>query len=272
MSYTLPEAVTRWSSQIAKASAEFGVPASLIAGVMMQECPSGNPSEIGGVGEVGLMQIRPETARDVGITNLYDPLDNIRCGTKYLKQLLNKYNGNVTAALTAYNSGMGTVAKYGVDYLVNKYGYATKVLRYADNQLNNLNTSNVTDVVGTAARSSGSTLESSGSNETIQVFVAESEKNIKRWGILQYFEQIDTPSLGQNKADALLKIYNRKTRSLTIRDAFGNPEVRGGSMIPVQLDLGDYIANSYFIVDKVVHKFSKDSHTMDVTVEGAYDE
>lgn len=271
MSYTLPSDVTRWSNYIAQASAEYGVPASLIGAMIMKES-GGNPDDVGTSGEIGLMQMLPATAQEWGVTNLYDPLDNIRGGTRYIKYLLNKYNNNVTTALTAYNSGMGSVSKYGVDYLVNKYNYAPSVLAMADNQLGTLNASNVTDISGNAARASGTTLESTGSNETIQVFVAESEKNIKRWGILQYFEQVDTPSLGQAKANALLQIHNRKKRTLTIKDAFGNPDVRGGTLIPIQLDLGDYIANSYFLVSKVVHKFSKDSYTMDVTVEGAYDE
>ena len=269
MSYTLPDTVTRWGSIINQVAAEQSVPASLIAAIIDVES-SGNPNDVSSTGAVGLMQLMPGTAAEVGCTDRYDPLQNVRGGTKYIKNMLNMFNNDVAKSLTAYYAGPGNVQKYGIrsDWAF----YSQRVLSRSDNQFSGSNPQNVTDINGTAARATGNTLESSGSNETIQVFVAESEKNIKRWGILQYFEQIDTPSLGQNKADALLKIYNRKTRSLTIRDAFGNPKTRGGSMIPVQLDLGDYIANSYFIVDKVVHKFSKDSYTMDVTVEGAYDE
>lgn len=269
MSYTLPSSVTRWTSQINQASAKYGIAPSLIAAVIDQES-SGNPNDQSSAGAIGLMQLLPSTASWIGYSgSLWDPLTNIMTGTKYLKYLLNKYNNDVTKACTAYFAGPGNVDRYGTAKWV---WYANSVLRKADNQLSSSNATNVTDITGTAARAGGNTLESSGTNETIQVFVAESKTNIGRWGILQYFEQIDTPSLGQNKADALLKIHNRKTRKLTIKDAFGSPTVRGGSLVPVKMDLGDYIANSYFLVDKVVHKFSKDSYTMDVTVEGAYDE
>lgn len=271
MSYTLPDSVTRWGNIINQVSAEQGVAASLIAAIIDVES-SGNPNDVSSTGAVGLMQLMPATAEEMGCprNQRTDPLLNVRAGTKYIKKMLNMFNNNVAKALTAYYAGPYNVQKHGIrsDWAF----YSQRVLSRSDNQFSGSNPTTVTDINGTAARATGNVLESSGSNETVQVFVAESDANIKRWGILQYFEQIDTPSLGQNKANALLKIYNRKTRSLTIRDAFGNPEVRGGSMIPVKLDLGDYIANSYFIVDKVVHKFSKDSYTMDVTVEGAYDE
>jgi hypothetical protein len=108
-------------------------------------------------------------------------------------------------------------------------------------------------------------------NETIQIFTASSPEKINEWGLLRYFEKVDTPSIGQNKADALLKLYNRKTRELKVSGAFGDMSVRGGTLIPVQLYLGDISANNFMLVEKVVHKFDKDHHTMDLTLEGGWE-
>lgn len=103
-----------------------------------------------------------------------------------------------------------------------------------------------------------------------QVYTANSPSRIKEWGMLRYFEKVDNPSIGQNKADSLLKLYNKKTRELKVTGAFGNIEVRGGTMIPVMLDLGDSTISNYMLVDKVAHKFDKDYHSMDLTLEGSW--
>lgn len=112
--------------------------------------------------------------------------------------------------------------------------------------------------------------DKSGTPEKIQVYHAQSKDSIKKWGLLRYFEEISTPSIGQNKAATLLELYNRKTRKLTVSDAFGDPNVRAGTLIPVKLDLGDVEANNYMLVEKVKHKFTKDTHMMDLELEGAW--
>ena len=106
----------------------------------------------------------------------------------------------------------------------------------------------------------------------IELYTSFNENRIKQWGLLRYFEEVKNKTIAQNKANALLKLYCRKSRELKITGAFGNINVRGGTLIPVQLNLGDIIANNYMLVEKVTHKFDKDHYTMDLTLEGAWDE
>ena len=110
-----------------------------------------------------------------------------------------------------------------------------------------------------------------GDDNTIQIFTASSEARIREWGTLRYFEEVDNPTSAQNKANALLNLYNKKTRELTIDGAFGDVTVRGGTLIPVKLNLGDINVNNYMLVEKVTHKFNKDHYTMNLTLEGAWE-
>lgn len=108
-------------------------------------------------------------------------------------------------------------------------------------------------------------------NQPTKYYTASSDSNIQRWGTLRYFEKVDNKTIAQNKANSLLKLYNKRTRSLKISKAFGDVTVRGGTLIPVKLNLGDVMVNNYMLVQKVTHNFEKDYYTMDLTLEGAWE-
>lgn len=101
-----------------------------------------------------------------------------------------------------------------------------------------------------------------------EIYIAQDSSHINQWGVLQYFETVDEKVNAQARAQALLKLYNQKTRSLSIKGVFGDVRVRGGSLVAVSLNLGDIIVNSYLLVEKVKHSFKESLHTMDLSLRG----
>lgn len=101
-----------------------------------------------------------------------------------------------------------------------------------------------------------------------EIFIAQDGQHMNDWGVLQYFESIDNPTGAAEKANALLKLYNQKTRHLTIKNALGDVRVRGGTSLVVSLNLGDVVANNFMVVHNVKHKFKENEHLMDLTLIG----
>ena len=100
------------------------------------------------------------------------------------------------------------------------------------------------------------------------VYIAQDSENMAAWGVLQYYDTLQEGENGQTKVDALLELYNKKTRRLSIQNALGDCRVRAGSMLPVILDLGDVKLQNLMLVEKCTHKFNLDEHFMDLTLRG----
>jgi soluble lytic murein transglycosylase-like protein len=94
-----------------EAAARYKIDPQLIKAVMQAESAF-NAMAVSPVGALGLMQLMPDVAKELGVTDPMDPRQNIMAGSKYLKQLLDSHKGNVRLALASYNAGPGNVAKY----------------------------------------------------------------------------------------------------------------------------------------------------------------
>lgn len=101
-----------------------------------------------------------------------------------------------------------------------------------------------------------------------EVYIAQSGENINQWGVLQYYDTLKEGENGQAKADALLELYNTKTRTLSIKDALGDVRVRAGSMVVVMLNLGDINVKNLMLVEKCKHEFKESQHLMTLTLRG----
>jgi len=100
------------------------------------------------------------------------------------------------------------------------------------------------------------------------IFIAQDGANINAWGVLQYFDTLKEGENGQEKANALLSLYNAKTRKLRISKAFGDIRVRAGTMPVINLNLGDISLRNHMMVERAVHTFNKDEYFMDLTLRG----
>ncbi len=126
----LMERIGKFDEIIKKASSEFNVPEELIKAIIAVES-SGNALAISPKEAKGLMQLVDSTAQFVGVKNVWHPVENIYGGVKYLRYLLDKFNGDIKLALAGYNAGPENVLKFdGIPPFPETIEYVSKVVRY----------------------------------------------------------------------------------------------------------------------------------------------
>lgn len=102
----------RFNSLVEQAAREHEVDEALLRAVIAVES-NYDPNAVSHRGAVGLMQLMPQTARRYGVTNLYDPAQNIRGGARYLRDLMRRFNNDLDLTLAAYNAGENAIAQHG---------------------------------------------------------------------------------------------------------------------------------------------------------------
>ena len=110
--YAAPEQSSSFDELITRYASNNGVRRDLVRAVIQVESAF-NPAALSNKGAMGLMQLMPATARQLGVRNAFDPVENIRGGVAYLRQLLDRYSGDERLALAAYNAGPGAVDRNG---------------------------------------------------------------------------------------------------------------------------------------------------------------
>lgn len=101
-----------------------------------------------------------------------------------------------------------------------------------------------------------------------EIFIAQDGENINAWGVLQLTDDIGENENGKAKADALLKLHNRKTRKLHINKVFGDVRMRGGATVGVQMYLGDLTVANFMMIETVKHTFKESDHRADLKLIG----
>ena len=136
--------LARLAPLIEDAASRHQVPVELICGVILQES-GGQCRAVSHAGARGLMQLMPATARRFGVKDSFDPSQNIEGGTRYLRWLIDRFDGNIELALAGYNAGEHNVEKYGnkippfketKQYVPNVLGYTQSLIDIFQAQIN----------------------------------------------------------------------------------------------------------------------------------------
>ncbi len=123
-----PQLMKKYDKIIETAALKYDIPADLVHSIIQTES-NYNSQAISPKGAIGLMQLMPETAKEYGVENLYDPKENIEGGVKYLRDLIKLYNKKTNLVLAAYNAGQEAIKKYkGIPPYPETKNYIEKVM------------------------------------------------------------------------------------------------------------------------------------------------
>lgn len=102
-----------------------------------------------------------------------------------------------------------------------------------------------------------------------EIYIAQDSRNINNWGVLQYFDKVDENTNPKVKAESILKLKNRKKRTLQLKEVLGDIRVRAGTSVMVLMrKLGDISIQQYMLVEKAKHVFKNDEHYMTLDLRG----
>ena len=112
-----------------EAGHKYGIDPNLLAVQAFKES-RWNPRAVSRAGAEGIMQLKPKTARSLGVADSFDPRQNILGGAKYMRELLDRFDGDVTMALAAYNAGWVAVSKAGPNATTEATEYVATIAKY----------------------------------------------------------------------------------------------------------------------------------------------
>lgn len=107
-----PDRYSRYDEYIHEAAGLYQIPVALIRAIIRVESDF-DPRVVSAMGARGLMQLMPQVVKDMGVTDVHDPRENILGGTRLLRVLANRYEGDLVRTIAAYHAGMGSMARYG---------------------------------------------------------------------------------------------------------------------------------------------------------------
>ena len=195
------------------------------------------------------------------------PVGNI-CDTKW--RIASKVERNISFLEMMQNALDDTLTNTGELYVLYDENGKLTLKHLADMAVpeviwaNNVQSFNYTSSIDSDVYTKVKLLQES----TGEPFEAYDQKLMNDWGLLQYYDTVKDGENGKAKAEALLKLYRHKKRSLSLEGCKGDAHVRGGSLVAVKLGLGDMNLQNFMLVEKAVHTFKADEHTMDLVLAG----